>query len=325
MTTNEEYVGKTYNNLEIIDIALRLNMTTNKNETWALCKCLICQNSFEGLLSSIKKGSIRSCCRLCTYLKKIQDKELWQVYGDAKVIDVYYEYAAEQRQALAFATLECQVCGEKFNRRIDSMKVGNSQACSRTCVAISKAKRSIGKVYDELRIVNVYQRFYRGYNESIAIVECVRCGYQSKKALSLVQSEKRIAVCSNCTGSYNERVILDYLRSLGVTFVNNKATLQGNTFRPDFTIYASNSDLTSNNIATLIEYDGIQHTQPVTFGGTAISAKISFENTILNDQLQNKYCADNSIPYLRINYDLDEEKYKRQIFFFLKDNKLISD
>ena len=47
-----------------------------------------------------------------------------------------------------------------------------------------------------------------------------------------------------------------------------------------------------------IEYDGIQHFEPIEyFGGTEV-----FNETILRDSIKNRYCEQNSIKLIRIPY-----------------------
>lgn len=61
----------------------------------------------------------------------------------------------------------------------------------------------------------------------------------------------------------------------------------------DFAIFDKN-----NNLIYLIEYDGIQHFEPVEhFGGEE-----NFEITKLRDNIKNEYCKKNNIPLLRIPY-----------------------
>ena len=56
-----------------------------------------------------------------------------------------------------------------------------------------------------------------------------------------------------------------------------------------------------------IEYDGIQHFEPVNdFGG-----EIEFNNIQIRDNIKNEYCKNNNINLIRIRYDENiEEKIK---------------
>lgn len=63
-------------------------------------------------------------------------------------------------------------------------------------------------------------------------------------------------------------------------------------------------DFFINDVNVLIEYDGIQHFQPVEiFGGNK-----NYEQTLKNDQIKNQYCKDNNIRLIRIRYDEDPKE-----------------
>lgn len=58
------------------------------------------------------------------------------------------------------------------------------------------------------------------------------------------------------------------------------------------------------DINVLIEYDGIQHFQPVEI----FSGNKNYEQTLKNDQIKNQYCKDNNIRLIRIRYDEDPKE-----------------
>ncbi|MFJ8243698.1 hypothetical protein [Peribacillus asahii] len=68
----------------------------------------------------------------------------------------------------------------------------------------------------------------------------------------------------------------------------------------------------NGKLIMLIEFDGIQHFQPSEFHG----GQKGFEGTKLRDSIKNKYCKDNNIPLLRIDYtqfDYIEEILKSKL------------
>jgi len=70
----------------------------------------------------------------------------------------------------------------------------------------------------------------------------------------------------------------------------------------DFMIFDSNIK-TINNILLGIEYDGLQHFQPVNFNGMDDKkAEDSFKVTQYHDSIKNTYCLSKKIPLLRIPY-----------------------
>lgn len=96
-------------------------------------------------------------------------------------------------------------------------------------------------------------------------------------------------------GSYGERQIAKFLNEYKITYNRqqrfvgciDKRALPFDFYLPDY------------NAA--IEYDGIQHTQPVEkWGGEA-----GLQMTIKHDNIKNEYCKNNGIRLLRIPYNKD--------------------
>ena len=53
----------------------------------------------------------------------------------------------------------------------------------------------------------------------------------------------------------------------------------------------------------IIEYDGIQHFKPITFGGISKErANENFETQKLKDKSKDEYCKNNNIELIRIPY-----------------------
>jgi hypothetical protein len=52
-----------------------------------------------------------------------------------------------------------------------------------------------------------------------------------------------------------------------------------------------------------IEYDGIQHSEPVRFGGISKEkAEHKFEETKIRDKIKDEFCHENNFKLLRISY-----------------------
>jgi len=52
----------------------------------------------------------------------------------------------------------------------------------------------------------------------------------------------------------------------------------------------------------LIEFDGKQHFEPISYGMSSEKAEKSFLKLKQNDKIKNKYCLDNNINLIRIPY-----------------------
>jgi len=93
--------------------------------------------------------------------------------------------------------------------------------------------------------------------------------------------------CPNCKESKGETIIRHYLEENNISFKQEYKL--SNNQRFDFYLEEYN---------TIIEFDGIQHFQPVDFFG----GKEGFIQTKERDIYKNNYCKDNNIKLIRISY-----------------------
>lgn len=113
--------------------------------------------------------------------------------------------------------------------------------------------------------------------------------------------------CPVCNSSRGEKEIEFLLRDLQIEYEHQKKF-------PELSMYYR-YDFFIPSINTIVEYNGIQHYEPIEhFGGTK-----SFKNTQRRDKIKKQYCLDNGINYEIIRYDEDTklrvleilEKYRR--------------
>jgi len=96
--------------------------------------------------------------------------------------------------------------------------------------------------------------------------------------------------CPKCKSSHGEMKIIQVLNTLKIKYETQKVFddckgLSGLPLRFDFYL---------NDINCLIEYDGKQHSDK--------NSKYWSESVIVNDTIKNKYCYDNHIRLIRIDY-----------------------
>lgn len=99
--------------------------------------------------------------------------------------------------------------------------------------------------------------------------------------------------CPKCNTSKGEDKILKYLKD------NNIIHKQEHRFKDCKNKQQLPFDFYIPELNTCIEFDGIQHFQPVArFGGEK-----AFQNRVTNDHIKSTYCAINNINLIRIRYD----------------------
>lgn len=113
--------------------------------------------------------------------------------------------------------------------------------------------------------------------------------------------------------TFGERIIRDFLKSSNLSFKHNYKEQRLKDKRPlefDFKI---------NNLNVFIEFNGIQHYDPLEcFGGQE-----DFERRVLHDNMKIEFCKNNNYPFLVLTYKDKEEDIKQKLKEFLLENNLI--
>ena len=99
--------------------------------------------------------------------------------------------------------------------------------------------------------------------------------------------------CPLCNESYGEKLIAKFLKKNNINFYRQKK------FPNCRNILQLPFDFFVPSIGTCIEFDGIQHFQPIQhFGGIS-----TYESLKINDKIKSDYCEENYINLIRIRYD----------------------
>jgi hypothetical protein len=104
--------------------------------------------------------------------------------------------------------------------------------------------------------------------------------------------------CPICNDSKGEKEIAKILDNLNISYERQK------TFKDCKNIYTIPFDFYISKFNVCVEYDGIQHFQPVSYWGGVNR----YENQIISDNIKNQYCKDNNIKLIRIRYDENIEQ-----------------
>lgn len=109
--------------------------------------------------------------------------------------------------------------------------------------------------------------------------------------------------CPFCSSSKGEHAVAVILRKLKIPFTQQVRFDDCRNTNPlpfDFVIY---NDNLKQDLKFIIEFDGIQHFEPVTFGGISLEeAQKLFEYTQENDKIKMEYCRNKNILMHRIPY-----------------------
>lgn len=114
--------------------------------------------------------------------------------------------------------------------------------------------------------------------------------------------------CPVCKESHGERLVRNILLDMGVDFTSQK-TFEGCKLSKSLPF-----DFYIDSLKLCIEYDGIQHFEPVRYGGMSEQrAEDIFNKRVFIDNFKDKYCEDNGIHILRIPYYMSNEEIEKLI------------
>jgi len=128
----------------------------------------------------------------------------------------------------------------------------------------------------------------------------LRCVIHGKFEINPVLHLSSGLGCRECDEFTFNRNTINFLDNYNILYYRqHKFEYCRNIFQLPFDFYIPSK-------RTAIEFDGIQHFQPVThFGGVE-----SFERLKINDKIKEDYCEENYINLIRIRYDQIDDIYK---------------
>jgi len=227
-------------------------------------------------------------CRKCSILYKTLSlsefiKKSKEMHGDK------YDYSlVEYKNSQIKVKIICPIHGI-FNQTPNSHLYG--KGC-KICTGlnkltsnefIKKSKKIHGDKYDYSLVK------YRNGQSKVKII-CPKHGEFNQIANN--HTSKKYG-CPICKESKGETIITQYLDNLNIKYHKQKIfdKCKNKNFLP-FDFY-----LPEHNVC--IEYDGLQHYEPIEFFGGIDSLK-KYQK---NDKIKNEYCKKNNIHLIRIKYD----------------------
>lgn len=170
----------------------------------------------------------------------------------------------------------CPKCGQEKVKKVNS---------STTSEFIEKARKVHGNQYDYSKTIYIN-------NITPVIIICPKHGEFLQKPLIHLKG----CGCPICRKSHGELLIRQILNQLHINYIeqytiNGQLSYYNKPFRVDFYI-------TDKDNIYIIEYNGIQHYQPVeVFGGME-----RYNNQKLRDNALRQYCNQNNINLIEIDY-----------------------
>lgn len=245
----------------------------------------LCGNIYMGTRDNFKQGKR---CPVCFGKPEI-DSDTFREWVHSEVGEEY-TVVGDYKNAKTKITFTHNDCGHTYEATPHKFKLGRRcpKCYSNYLKTTEEFRKEVQDIHgDNFRVLGKYE----GANIPIR-VEHVECGaiYDTYP-----NNIKRVVGCNACgRSSRGEHRIKQYLDSREVKY-QQQATYpdcRRVLLLPfDFKVYTKKEEL-------LIEYDGIQHFEPVEiFGGVAY-----LETVKENDNIKTEYCEVNGLKLLRIPY-----------------------
>jgi Zn ribbon nucleic-acid-binding protein len=240
----------------------------------------------------------RRCPKCAGNLKKSQVSFLKEV-----CMAVGEEYIVQGTYAGAHLKIEFNhlTCGDSFKMSPNSFLLQGHRCPKCSYLDMGKRKTKLTRDFKEevIKLVGGDYSVISAYVSSKSKLEMRhnKCGLSYLVTPSNFIKGTR---CPFCAESRGERRVREYLTANSYDFTPQHTfddCRDVDPLRFDFAVHFRDYDV-------LIEYDGIQHSEPVDFAGKGeLWALEQFRNTQRRDRIKTDYCRANGIDLIRIRYD----------------------
>lgn len=274
---------------------------TKTRKVYWMCLC-DCGNYAVCRSDGLKSGHVKSCgCKIVELLENrhsdIRNAMIGQIYGRLTVVAFDCLKEKSDGQMESYYWCQCSCGSPLVSIRGSSLKDGNTRSCGCLCKDMLHDNNVLditGVRFGKL----VARRHTNMYIGGSVVWECdCDCGNIHYTSVSRLNAGK---VCScGCTKSIGESKIREILDANNILYVYNKPyfddliNIDGNRLKYDFILINE-----SSSPYRIIEFDGIQHYEPIDFfGGQEI-----FDKQKTHDTLKDQYALSHNIPLARIPY-----------------------
>lgn len=291
MSHAEDLSGRVFCRLTV---NFRVSCNNCKDVMWlTTCEC---GNDIVVKGASLKSGHTNSCG--CYHRDAVSEKLAKDFLPGDQVGHWTILYRADGYKGKgAFWHVRCE-CGNETDVLGEHLRTGASSSCG--CVSRKNAseRQLIDLVGERFGLLTVVQRSDKKTDYGDVYWTCYcDCGNTADISGHNLRRGNTLS-CGCLNMSHGEYHISNVLNLNHIDYVYNRAYFQdlknneGNLLRYDFILIDNNCPY------RIIEFDGIQHNEPIDFFG----GKDSFIKLQENDQIKNQYALSHNIPLVRIPY-----------------------
>jgi hypothetical protein len=284
LMNHDEFVKKVYN---LVGNEYEVIGTYKKSSSKLKMKHNICNHTYEVKPNNFLNG------RRCPKCFKRNDKKSHEKFVEEvfNLVSNEYEVLSEYKNSKTKIKMKHNICGTVYNVHPVSFLGG----CR--CPKCAKNMKKTNDIFKK-EIHDIVEDEYEVLEDYINDATKIKfrhnlCGHEWNISPNSFLKGTR---CPFCNCSKGEKKIKDFFDKNNVDYLPQyKFDDCKNKFSLPFDFAVIDKQ---NNLMCLIEYDGIQHFEPVKhFGGNE-----RFEVLKFLDSIKNEYCFINNIPLLRIPY-----------------------
>ncbi len=286
---NQEYVGKKIGKLLIKEYYFE------NNKSYFNCVC-DCGNTIKILTSGFKKKRHMNCGK-CDSQELIGKK-----YGKLLVIDTFYRRNKQGSNKL-WCKCICD-CGNNVNIRAQNIKDNSSHSCGKC-----RELELVGKKFGQLKVVDTFYKI-NSRNKNDLWCKCIcDCGKELDViAKNLTRKKSPQISCGCIKTSKGQFLIENWLKDNNIFFTTEENFNKNDELRTGKWSYLR-YDIYIPQKNIIIEYDGIQHFEPVEMWG----GEKTLKETQAHDNLKNQWANEHGIQLVRFNYKHSNEDIENNL------------
>lgn len=283
--THEEFITR----LHQINPDIEVLGTYINTHTKIKCRCTVCDHEWEAQPYNLLNG--HGCAKCAGLVKPTQAEFITKVKQINPNIEILEDYVN------AYTKIKCRCRNDGYEWYTKPLVLLEGCGCPK-CAGTKKLTHEefitrIHQVNPDIEVLGTYINIKTK-------IKC-RCKIDGYEWYTRPGVLLRGSGCPKCKISRGEKRIVQYLDNLCLNYFYDEPYFKdlvgtgGGLLRPDIII---------PSLKIWIEYDGIQHFEPVNFRGGMSEEQVQeqFKLVQQNDQIKNQYAKDNNWTLVRIPF-----------------------
>lgn len=278
MKTHDEFVSQ----IKEINPTIKILSPYNGGRSRIQVECTVCGNKWSPKANGLANGCGCPECAIIASRNTHEDfiKRLKERNDGVEILGEYVTLTTK-------IETRCKKCGFVWNAIPNMLMQGHGcPSCAKDALRKTHEEfvDEMKRTHPDLEVLSEYISCYENVT-----CRCKRCGRDFETTPDRLRCGYG---CTICRQSKGERAIYNILESKGISFNPQ------HSFKDCRDVHVLPFDFYLPDLNIAIEYDGLQHYEPVErFGGVE-----SFKVTQRHDKIKTDYCKQNKIRLIRIPY-----------------------